>query len=125
MSAPTLTWLKPRPPFRAASNSDGEFAVLEIADNPWRRAIGLLGRRGLDPGTGILLTPCKRVHTIGLRFPIDVVLLDTDSVVVGVQTLTSGQFSTRNRAAAMCIELPAGDAQRAGIAVGQSIEVGP
>lgn len=48
----------------------------EVADNFLRRARGLLGRKGLAPGTGMLIPKCNAIHTIGMRFPIDAEFLD-------------------------------------------------
>ncbi|MGA8108076.1 MAG: DUF192 domain-containing protein [Acidobacteriaceae bacterium] len=53
-----------------------------LADSFLSRLYGLLGRSGLDPGSGILIRPSSGVHTIGMRFPIDVVALDKDLRVV-------------------------------------------
>ena len=49
-----------------------------IAKDPWTRMRGLLGRRQLDDGEGILLRPASSVHTWFMLFPIDVVFLDRD-----------------------------------------------
>jgi uncharacterized membrane protein (UPF0127 family) len=37
---------------------------------------GLLGRRSLPPGEGLLIAHCGSIHTVGMRFAIDVVFLD-------------------------------------------------
>lgn len=42
-----------------------------VAATPWARMRGLLGRRGLPPGQGLLITPCNAIHTLGMRFAID------------------------------------------------------
>ena len=47
-----------------------------IADTFLTRLFGLLGKTGLEPGSGILIRPSSGVHTIGMKFPIDVVGLD-------------------------------------------------
>lgn len=49
-----------------------------LADTSLSRLFGLLGKRGLDPGSGILIRPSSSVHTFGMSFPIDVVALDRD-----------------------------------------------
>ena len=50
---------------------DGEvLATLEVADSGRARQVGLLGRDGIEGA--LLLRPCRSVHTLGMRFPIDV-----------------------------------------------------
>ncbi len=48
----------------------------------WERARGLLGRRALPAGHGLLITPCGAVHTLGMRLALDLVFLDADWRVV-------------------------------------------
>ena len=48
----------------------------EVADNFLQRSRGLLGRDGLEPGTGMLIPKCNAIHTIGMKFPIDAEFLD-------------------------------------------------
>lgn len=57
-------------------------ARVAIARTWWQRAVGLLGRSALADGEGLLLAPCRSIHTCGMRFPIDVVLLDRHVQVV-------------------------------------------
>ena len=54
---------------------------VEKASGLWSRTRGLLGRRGLEPGQGLWLMPCKQVHTFFMRFAIDVVFLDGNYTV--------------------------------------------
>lgn len=44
---------------------------VEVARTPLARMRGLLGRDGLPPGRALLLSPCRAIHTVGMRFPID------------------------------------------------------
>ena len=53
--------------------------------NIWDRMRGLLGRKQLDEEQGLWISPCPSVHTIGMRYPIDVVFLDSDKKVVFVK----------------------------------------
>jgi len=64
--------------------------VQQVRFGPWRvwipktlreRARGLLGRSELEPNEGLLLERSRSVHTFGMRFPIDAVLLDRDDRV--------------------------------------------
>ena len=51
---------------------------VEVADRGPTRSKGLLGRKGLDPGTGLWIVPCEAVHTFWMQFPIDLIYLDRD-----------------------------------------------
>jgi len=51
---------------------------VEVADSGPKRSKGLLGRKGLDPGTGLWIVPCEAVHTFWMQFPIDLIYLDRD-----------------------------------------------
>ena len=55
-----------------------------IADTVWTRLRGLMGRRGLAPGEGLLLRPSGSVHTCFMRFAIDIVFLDGELQVLAV-----------------------------------------
>jgi uncharacterized protein len=49
---------------------------VEIADTSGIRRRGLLGRASLLPGEGLWIIPCESVHTLFMRFPIDLIYLD-------------------------------------------------
>ena len=55
-----------------------------VADSTMRRLRGLLGKRDLPSGYGVLLRPAWSIHTAFMRFPIDVVFLDPDQVVIKI-----------------------------------------
>ena len=100
--------------------------VAEVADNPWTRFWGLMGRKGLPPGYGMLIVPCRSVHTWFMRFPIDVVYLAKDGTVTAVHpNLGPFRFSFRGRGARMVLELPAGAAELAGLKPGQRLVIKP
>lgn len=65
---------------------DGKVLLGEVRvfDRFGSRFLGLMGRKGLPPGSGVLLRPCSSVHTFFMRFPIDVVFLDKEDRVVRV-----------------------------------------
>ena len=56
----------------------------EIAESAFERMRGLIGRRGLGPGKGMLITKCNCIHTFFMRFPIDATFLDRKGEVVKV-----------------------------------------
>lgn len=90
-----------------------------VASSAVERLVGLLGRRSLDEGECVLLSPCSSVHTIGMRFAIDVVYLDRDGMVLKVvRDLLPWRWSLGGRRARMVLELAAGEAKRLGIEPG-------
>ena len=54
------------------------------ANGFWARTIGLLGRRSLQPDEGLWINPCNGFHTFGMRFPIDVIVLDGNMRVIHI-----------------------------------------
>ena len=59
-------------------------AHIDIADTFWKRAVGLMGKPGLETGRGLLFPHCRSIHTGFIRFPLDVIFLDKDNGVVKV-----------------------------------------
>ena len=57
---------------------------LMVADTFLRRFRGLQFSRGLEEGSGLLLVPCASIHTVWMRFPIDVLFLSKAGQVVQV-----------------------------------------
>jgi uncharacterized membrane protein (UPF0127 family) len=60
---------------------------VKVADTILGRLIGLLGKKSLRPDSGVWIFPANSIHTIGMRFPIDVVLIDKNFKVVGLREL--------------------------------------
>jgi hypothetical protein len=57
---------------------------VEVADTFWSRFRGLQFRRPLPLEVGLLLTPCRSIHTHWMRFSIDVAMLDGDGTVLAI-----------------------------------------
>jgi uncharacterized membrane protein (UPF0127 family) len=83
--------------------------VLTPVDIAWTRAArrrGLLGHTEID---GVLvLEPCRQVHTIGMRCPIDVVWCDRRGKVLRMATLRPGRVSRPVLRSRFVIEASAG-----------------
>src|ERR671910_1539511 len=94
-----------------------------VAESPLTRLRGLLGRDGLEQGEGLLLRPASSVHTWFMRFPIDVVFLDRELVVVGISDGVEPWRAAGRRGAKAALELPAGEAARRGLAVGDQLQL--
>jgi len=99
---------------------------LAVAETHWSRLRGLLGTTEGDfrNGTGLWIRPCRGVHTLAMRFPIDVVYLDCAGKVVHVEhNLQPWRFSPIRMQAASVLELPSHTVARTGTALGDSIEI--
>jgi uncharacterized membrane protein (UPF0127 family) len=93
-----------------------------LANTSLTRLFGLLGKRGIEPGSGILIRPSSGVHTFFMMFPIDVVALDRNLCVLKVWRrlapfrLTSVSFKTHS-----VLELAPGQIDHCGIEVGDQL----
>lgn len=95
-----------------------------IADKFWTRMRGLIGKRNLKEDEGLLLAPCNAVHMMFMRFPIDVIFLDKDFVVVKIMdNLRPWRTSPIVRGAIQVVELGAGSAEKKGINIGDKLSL--
>jgi uncharacterized protein len=98
---------------------------VDVAASRATRRRGLLGRESLGSTEGLLLSPCKAVHTVGMRFPIDVIFIDRDGRVVRiVPALAPWRIAMSARAKAV-IELAAGQAAASDIRIGDLLYLAP
>lgn len=112
---------------RAVNGNSGRVMAgdLQVAASLWSRARGLLGRKGLRQGEGLLIRPCLGVHTFFMSFPIDVVFLDRDNRVLATVEGLKPQRATRVLMASCgVIELPAGTVAGSGTRLGDEIKIG-
>ena len=82
--------------------------TLEIPETHVERTRGLLGRTDLDPTHALVLARCSSVHTIGMRFPIDVVAFDAEWTLVDIRTMPPARVSWPRRRVRNVIETAAG-----------------
>ncbi len=101
---------------------DGEvLAAAEVASTRRERTRGLLGREGF---TGALVfRRCRQVHTVGMRFTIDVAFCRADGVVLRTSTLRRWRLSPLVWRSAFVIEAEDGAFERWNLRVGDQIEV--
>ena len=92
-----------------------------IADGPWLRMKGLLGRSDLPEGEGILLRPGSSIHMAFMRFPIDAVFLGRDLTVLKVVRDLAPWRIASKRGAHSVLELPAGTCERTGVREGDRL----
>jgi len=91
----------------------------EVARSAFRRMRGLLGRSGLEPDEGMLFQPAGSIHTLFMRFPIDVVFLSRDLVVIGVEPAMKPWRAAGRKGAKVVVEMAAGAA--AGLEPGDTL----
>jgi uncharacterized membrane protein (UPF0127 family) len=92
------------------------------ADTFRLRLLGLMFRPSLPQGEGLLIRPCRAVHTHFMRFPIDLVFVDGDNRVVHlIPAMAPWKLSPTVREAEAVLELPAGAA--GATAVGDQLEL--
>lgn len=100
---------------------DGEvLASLEVADTRRDRRRGLLGRDGIEGA--LLLVPARSVHTLGMRFPIDVAWCDSELRVLRVARLPRHRLSRPVAHAHAVLEAEAGCFARWDLQVGDQLE---
>ncbi|HEX9969768.1 MAG TPA: DUF192 domain-containing protein [Acidimicrobiales bacterium] len=101
---------------------DGEvLAALEVADSRRARRRGLLGRDGFEGA--LLLRPARAVHTVGMRFPIDVAYCDGDFRVLETVCMARGRLGMPRVRARCVIEAESGAFERWGLRPGDQLEV--
>ncbi len=96
-------------------------AAVEVASSFRERLRGLLGRDGLDGA--LVLRPANSVHTIGMRFAIDVAFCDRDLVVLSTTTLRPYRMTAPRRRSKAVIEAEAGAFDRWKLRVGDHLEI--
>jgi uncharacterized protein len=80
--------------------------LVPVAAGPWSRLLGLGGLRREEVGAGLLIPRCSSVHTLGMRFPLDLVFLDGDGRPLAVRRGVRPRRFAWSRGAAAVLELP-------------------
>jgi uncharacterized membrane protein (UPF0127 family) len=82
---------------------------ISLANSLPARLKGLLGIDSLDAGMGLLIRPCKGIHTFFMKFPIDAVFLDQGNrIVARYHNLPPNRMTRIWLKAVSVLELPAG-----------------
>lgn len=101
---------------------DGQvLASLDVASSFGSRLRGLLGRDGFEGA--LLLRPARSVHTIGMRFPVDVAHLDKDLCVLRVTTMRPWRVGLPLVRARAVLEAEAGAFASWQLRVGDVLEI--
>jgi uncharacterized membrane protein (UPF0127 family) len=100
---------------------DRVLASLEVAGSSGARRRGLIGRDGIQGA--LLLRPARSIHTLGMRFPIDVAYCDADLIVIRTATINPNRVGFPVWRARAVIEAEAGSFARWGLRPGDALEV--
>jgi uncharacterized membrane protein (UPF0127 family) len=99
-------------------------ASAEVARGIRERTQGLLGRRTSDDVIGaFVLRPCRQVHTLGMRFPIDVAFCDGGGVVLRTVTVAPWRVTRVVWRSGFVVEAAAGAFDRWQLRPGDTVEV--
>jgi uncharacterized membrane protein (UPF0127 family) len=102
-------------------SDDRVLASLEVAGSSGARRRGLIGRDGIQGA--LLLRPARSIHTLGMRFPIDVAYCDADLIVIRTATINPNRVGFPVWRARAVIEAEAGSFARWGLRPGDALEV--
>ncbi|HEX3539095.1 MAG TPA: DUF192 domain-containing protein [Acidimicrobiales bacterium] len=94
---------------------------LELATTPWERSRGLLGRSDFDGA--VLLAPAFAVHTIGMRFPIDVAFCSSSLRVIATVTMARHRLGRPRARARSVLEAAAGAFASWGLTPGSQLAI--
>jgi uncharacterized membrane protein (UPF0127 family) len=105
---------------RSASLADAS----DKASNPISRGKGLIGRKTLLPGQGLIIQPCNSIVMFFMRFPLDVVFVDGNGNICHLlREIKPWRTSSIVRGSKYVVELPAGTIESTGTEVGDKIEI--
>jgi uncharacterized membrane protein (UPF0127 family) len=100
---------------------DRVLATLEIAESHRDRARGLLGRDGIEGA--LLLSPARSVHTVRMRFPLDVAWCDREMRVLRIAEVAPNRLPRPVWGTHCVIEAEAGSFERWGLTEGTELDV--
>ena len=111
-------------PFEIYNKTQGTYLVRNatIANSFFKRLKGLLGKGRLDEDEALIIYPCNSIHTIGMRFPIDVLFLDNEGRAIKiVHSLQPFRINGFLRDAKAIVELPEGVLKKTKTTIGDVI----
>jgi uncharacterized membrane protein (UPF0127 family) len=93
-----------------------------LADGLASRFFGLMGRKGVADGGGLLITKSSSIHSFFMRFRFDAIFIDRENRVVKVvPAMRQWWVAFGGKGAKDVLELPAGVAERTGTRPGDTL----
>ena len=97
----------------------------EVAEGAWARFRGLMGRKGLPAGRGLIIPGCHGIHTCFMRFAMDAVYLDGGGRIVRIVDAMKPWRLSWCRGAKSVLEMTSGAAKAAGLKPGDVLAFQP
>jgi len=92
-----------------------------LARNFWQRLRGLLSRPALSAKQGLLISPCRRIHTFGMQYPLDIVFIDSRGSITNICSSLRPNRQAHCRQARFTLELFHGVTQQLKLQVGEQL----
>ena len=97
---------------------------VQIASSFFAKGKGLLGKKSIPDGYGLLIRPCNSIHSFFMAFPFDALFLDKDNTVIHIiRAMPANRISPIMRSAHSVLELRAGKAAETKSTVGDTIKL--
>jgi uncharacterized membrane protein (UPF0127 family) len=95
-----------------------------LANSPLTRLVGLLNRRHLEPGEGLVLEPGGAIHMFFMRMAIDVIFADKEgNVLKTAVNVKPWRMVMAPRHSRYTIELPVGVIESSGTELGDRLDL--
>ncbi|MDP5274488.1 DUF192 domain-containing protein [Chengkuizengella axinellae] len=96
---------------------------VRFAHTFFSRFIGLMFKKHIFRDGALHILPCSQIHTFFMKFPIDVVYLNSDYEVVGIEeNLSPWKIGGKFKQVKSIIELSSGAVVKTGLKIGDSIK---
>lgn len=99
---------------------------LLVASTHWSRFRGLMATDAarFQRGQGLWIVPCHGVHTFAMRFPIDVLYLDQEKIVIHIEdSLKPWRLAAIRARASSVLELPSGTVHETQTVIGDQVDI--
>ncbi len=95
-----------------------------VADHFWSRFIGLQGKKSIGCNGGLLIRPCRQVHTFHMKFKIDILFLTREGTVLHlIKSSKRNTISPKIRDCYQVLELKDGTIKKNAIELGGKIKI--
>ena len=97
---------------------------VELADNWYRRLMGLMFRKTMAESHGLLLDPCNSIHTFNMKFNIDTIYLDKDNIIVSLdKDIPKGKVRPIVKNAKKVLEINSGLIEKYQLQLGEKVSI--